>query len=139
MSTHATGTLEVQTWDEKTWEGKLWNEVPGAKLTHAITIKAYHGDIEGDGTSHSLTNYSDDGSAIYIGMERIVGRVGSRSGSFVLQSTGTYDPNTGTAEATLSIVSGSGTGELNRLRGTGAFVSRHGASQTPYTLDYDFE
>ncbi len=139
MSTHAIGTFEVKTWDEKTWEGKPWNEVPGAKLTHALTTKAYHGNIEGEGTSQSLTNYSDDGSAIYVGLERVVGRVGGRSGSFVLQSAGTYDPGTGTAKATWSVVPGSGTGELRGLHGKGGFVADQTQPQASCTLDYDFE
>ena len=35
--------------------------------------------------------YGDDGTAAFVGLERVVGKVGDRSGSFVLQHTGTFD------------------------------------------------
>ncbi len=46
MSTHATGTFEVKTWDEK-----LYDEIDGAaKLTRASVTQSFHGDIEGEGS-----------------------------------------------------------------------------------------
>jgi hypothetical protein len=106
---------------------------------HAIVTKADFGDIEGEGTSHSLTTYSDDGSASYVGLERVIGRVGGRSGSFVLQTSGTYNPGTGTAQANWFVVPGSATGDLRGLQGEGGFVAKHGDPDVPITLDYGFE
>src|SRR5205809_3547948 len=83
MSMHATGTHDMKTWDEKTWDGKPANEVSGAKLTRASVTNSFHGDIEGEGTLEYLMTYRDDGSASYVGLERVVGSVGGRSGSFV--------------------------------------------------------
>lgn len=80
--------------------------------------------------------YSADGSACFIGLERVVGRVGERSGSFVLQHNGTFEG--GTAKATWFVVPGSGTENLQGLRGEGGFASGH-AQQYTITLDYDFE
>ena len=75
-------------------------------------------------------------AANFVGLERIVGRLGDRSGSFVLQHSGTFEG--GTAKATWFVVPGSGTGDLRGLRGEGGFASGH-ANSYLITLDYDFE
>ncbi len=132
MSTQATATFQVKSWDEKPY-----NEIDdGPKLTRVSVTKSFSGDIEGEGTLEYLMIHRDDGSASFVGLERVVGRVGDRSGSFVLQHLGTYEE--GTAKATFSVVPGSGTGDLRGLRGEGSFASAH-TDQYPITLDYDFE
>ena len=132
MSTHATGTFEVKTWDEKTYD-----EIGGgAKLTRASITKSFRGDIEGEGTLEYLMAYREDGSATFVGLERVMGRLGGRSGSFVLQHSGVFEG--GTAKATWFVVQGSGTGDLRGLRGEGGFASGH-QQHYPVTLDYDFE
>jgi hypothetical protein len=137
MNTQATGTFTVKSWDEKTWDGKPTKEAPGAKLTHAIVTQAFQGDIEGEGTSETLMMYPDDQSASFVGMQRVVGRIGNRSGSFVLQVSGAYADSVATA--TWSVVAGSGTEQLRGLRGEGGYVAQHGDPNVPITLDYSFE
>lgn len=137
MTHHATATFDVKSWDEKTWDGKNWKEIPGEKLTHAIVTKSYHGDIEGEGLSQSLTTYNAAGYASYTGLEKVTGKLAGRTGSFVLQTSGTYDPNTGEAKATWFVAPDSGTGELKGLSGTGAFVAHHGNPNVSITLDYE--
>lgn len=137
MSTQAKGTFEIKSWDEKTWEGKSWNEVTGAKLTHARVTTVLHGDIEGEATAQSLMVYRDDGTASYVGLERVVGQIGNRSGSFVWQSEGTFAE--GAANTTWTVVPGSGTGDLTGLRGEGRYTAHHGQQPVPFTFDYDFE
>jgi hypothetical protein len=127
----------MKTWDEKTWDGKPANEVSGAKLTRASVTNSFHGDIEGEGTLEYLMTYRDDGSASYVGLERVVGRVGDRAGSFVLQHSGTFEGNA--AKTTWSVVQGSATGDLRGLRGEGGYIAHHGEPSASYTLDYDFE
>lgn len=106
MSTRATGTFEVKSWDEKTYE-----ELEGAgKLTRASVAYSYKGEIEGEGQEEFLMMYPDEKSASFVEMQRIVGSVGGRSGSFVLQGSGTFEG--GAAKGTWSVVPGSGTGEL---------------------------
>ena len=132
MTTHATGTFEVKTWDEKPYD-----EIGGgAKLTRASVTQSFHGDIEGEATVEFLMMYPDENSASFVGMQRVVGRVGGRSGSFVLQISGTFEG--GMARATWVVAPGSGAGELRGLRGEGGFPAEHGRS-VPFTLDYDFE
>ncbi len=132
MSKRATATFQVKSWDEKPYD-----EIDeGSKLTRASVTKSFRGDIEGEGTLEYLMIHRDDGSASFVGLERVVGRVGDRSGTFVLQHSGTFEG--GTAKATWFVVPGSGTGDLRGLRGEGGFASAH-AEDYPITLEYDFE
>lgn len=129
---HATGTFKATSWDEKPYA-----ELEGApKLTHAHVTNSYHGDIEGEGTSDSLMFYGAEGAATYFGFERVVGRLGGRSGSFVLEGTGTWKD--GVATTTWSVVPGSGTEQLRGLRGQGGFAAGSGL-EVSYSLDYHFE
>ena len=80
--------------------------------------------------------HHDAGSASFFGVERVVGSIHGKSGSFVLQHSGTFEG--GTAKATWFVVPESGTGDLRGLRGEGGFASAH-AEEYPITLEYDFE
>ncbi len=132
MSTHAIATFAIKSWDEKPY-----NEVEGLpKLIRASVTKSFKGDIEGEGTLEYLMVNRDDGATSFVGLERIVGRIGSRTGSFVLQHSGVFEG--GVAKAAYFVVPGSGTGDLRGLRGEGSFASGH-AQEYPMTLDYDFQ
>jgi Protein of unknown function (DUF3224) len=129
----AASTFKIEGWDENPFaeiEG-------GAKVTQASVKQALSGDIEGEGTVEWLMCYRPDETADFVGLERISGQLGERSGSFVLlQTDGTFDGQE--AKGSLSVVPGSGTGELRGLRGTGEFSAPRGGD-TSMTLDYDFE
>lgn len=130
MTAHATGSFEGKRWEETAYdegEGK-------PKLTRASVGNAYHGDVEGEGVLEYLMLYRADGPVDFIGLERIDGRLGGRTGSFVLQHSGTWE--NGTARATWTVVPGSATGELTGLRGSGGYEATHDKSSL--TLDYDF-
>jgi hypothetical protein len=132
MSTRATGTAEIKIWDEKPY-----NETEGwPKFTHASVTESFHGDIEGTGTVEYLMMYREDGSISFVSMERVVGRVGARTGSFVLQGSGTFED--GTARGISVVVPGSGTRGLSGLRGECSFLAPRGQDAT-FTLDYDLE
>ena len=132
MRKQAKATFDIKSWDEKTYD-----EIDlESKLTRASVTKSYQGDIEGEGKVEYLMMYRNAGSASFMGLERVTGRVAGRSGSFVLQHTGTFED--GVAKVTLSVVPGSGTGDLRGMKGEGGFSVGH---QPPYamTLDYHFE
>ena len=132
MKNRADATFKLESWEEKPY-----NEIEGApKLTRAKVTKTYNGDIEGESTLEYLMMYRQDGTASFVGLERVVGTLGGRSGSFVLQHKGTFEG--GKAKVEYFVVSGSGTGELSDLRGEGGFAAGH-AEQHAVTLDYDFE
>jgi hypothetical protein len=131
MSEHANATFEVDRWDEQPY-----NEVDGAaKLTRARVSKTFRGDLEGTGTVEYLMMYRDGGSASFVGLERVVGRLAGRSGSFVLQHTGIFE--NGTANVVCHVVPGSGRGNLRNLRGECSFAAR--TRSVPFTLHYDIE
>ncbi len=132
MSFHAKATFQLKSWDEKPYD----EMEGGPKLTRATVAKSFSGDIVGDGTVEYLMIYREDGSASFVGLERVVGSIGDRQGSFVLQHSGSFEG--GTATATWFVVAGSGTGDLRGLRGEGGFASAH-ADEYAITLDYDFE
>ena len=65
----------------------------------------------------------------------MAGRLGDRTGSFVLQHTGTDDGHTTTAG--WLVVPGSGTGGLLGLRGEGGAVLARNEAAFGFELDYD--
>lgn len=111
-------TFEVKSWDEQTFaegEGQ-------PKLTQTVATKTFTGDIEGEATVQYLMIYRADGSTWITGLERVVGRVGGREGSFVFRHEGTDQD--GAAAITCTVVDGSGTGELAGISGEGRFAAK---------------
>jgi hypothetical protein len=96
--------------------------------------KTYTGDISGEGQVEYIMMYRSDGSATFLGLERITGRLAGKTGSFVLQRTGVFEG--GQAKETYSIIPGSGTGELQGLTGDGRSAVGHGMEH-PFTLSYE--
>ena len=129
MTTSAKTTFAMKTWDEKPYV-EFDDE---RKLTRTHATFAYEGDIEGEGTVDYLMAYGPDGLGNFVGLERIVGRMGGRSGSFVIQHTGTFEPKSVTAR--LLFVPGSGTGELAGLTGGGEVVL---AGHGPYPVMFEY-
>jgi hypothetical protein len=132
MSKLATATFRVNSWDEEPYD----ETEGGPKLTRARVAKVFSGDIEGDSVVEYLMVHRPDGTSSFVGVERVVGRLGDMEGSFVLQHGGTYVG--GVAKAEWSVVLGSGTGALSGLRGEGGFESGH-AEEYSMTLEYDLE
>ena len=119
----------------KGWDEKPYGEAPNLpKLTRASVTKTYTGDIEGEAHVEYLMMYRDDGSATFVGLERVIGRIGGRAGSFVLQRTGVFE--NGQAKESYSVVPGSATGELQGFRGEGNSTVGHGMEH-PFELDYE--
>jgi hypothetical protein len=130
MATRANVQFKIESWDEKPYA-----EVEGGgKLTRASVRQALSGDIEGDAAVEWLMCYRADQTADFVGLQRVTGRLGERSGSFIVrQEDGRFDG--GEARARLSVVPSSGTGELAGLRGEGELVAPRGG-QASFTLDY---
>jgi hypothetical protein len=77
-----------------------------AKLTHAVVEKAYSGDLEATSVTQWLMAYQPEDRAAFVGIERIRGTVGDKSGTLVLQHVGRYADRCATA--TLTVLSGTG-------------------------------
>jgi hypothetical protein len=119
----------------KSWDEKPYSEGPDLpKLTRASVRKTFTGDIEGEGQVEYLMMYRGDGTATFVGLERVTGRFGARSGTFVLQRTGVFEG--GQAKESYVVVPGSATGQLRGLQGEGASAVGHG-SEHPFTLTYE--
>jgi|SRR5262245_15210884 len=130
MKQIANARFAIQKWDEKPYsEGQ---DLP--KLTRASVTKTYSGDLAGDAQVEYLMMYRSDGSATFVGLERILGQIGGRAGSFVLQRTGVFEG--GQAKESYSVVPGSATGQLQGLLGEGSSSVGHGLEH-PFTLRYE--
>ncbi|MEW5918420.1 MAG: DUF3224 domain-containing protein, partial [Gemmatimonadota bacterium] len=105
------------------------------RLTRATVSKTLTGDIEGESHVEYLMMYRNDGSATFVGLERVVGRIEGKSGSFVLQRNGKFE--SGVAKEAYSVVPGSTTGELHGLSGEGTSAVGHGLEH-PFVLNYDW-
>jgi hypothetical protein len=132
MKKTANARFSIKSWDEKPYsEGK---DLP--KMTRASVDKTFTGDIDGEGHVEYVMMYRSDGTAAFVGLERITGRIAGRDGSFVLQRTGVFED--GQAKESYSVVTGSGTGELRSLRGEGTSSVGH-AADYPFALNYELD
>jgi hypothetical protein len=126
----ANSRFTITSWDEKPYsEGQ---DLP--KMTRAAVAKTFTGDIEGEGRVEYLMMYRSDGSATFVGLERVVGRVAGKAGSFVLHRTGVFED--GMAKESYFVIPGSGTGDLRGLRGEGTSSVGHGMEH-PLALNYE--
>jgi hypothetical protein len=126
----ANARFAIKSWDEKPYsEGK---DQP--KLTRASVARTYTGDIEGEAQVEYLMMYRSDGSAAFVGLERFTGRIGGKTGTFVLQRTGVFE--SALAKESYFVIPGSATGELQGLRGEGSTAVGHGMEH-PLSLSYE--
>ena len=131
MSIQATSTFDIDS-----WEAAPYDEQDGVSLSRTRVTKTFHGEIEGQSTAELLMVGAQNGSAAYVGIERIVGRVNGHSGSFILQHSATMTRDASSASWT--IVPDSGTGELRSLRGGAQIVNEPDGGHT-FILDYELD
>ena len=125
---HATGTFEVTSWNENSYE-----ELDGGgKLTQASVAQRFSGDVDGDGAVEWLMAYAPDGTARFVGIQRVTGSIGGREGTFVMETSGDFDGEVATGEWTIV----SAAGDLEGLRGTGQFHAPKGPTAS-VELDYE--
>jgi hypothetical protein len=108
----------------------------GPALSRIHVEESFSGDIEADGAVEFLQAAQPDGTASFVGIERVTGTIAGRSGTFLLQDSGTVAG--GIVSGDWFVVPGSGTGELTGLRGTGGFRANLGEG-AEVTLDYYFD
>jgi hypothetical protein len=106
----------------------------GIRLTHANGTQRFSGDLEADGLVHWLMVYRDDRTARFVGLQRLRGTIGGRTGAFVLTAEGDHDGTSSRIE--LTVVPGSGTGELAGIAGAGRLVAPSGPVGN-YELEYE--
>jgi len=95
--------------------------------------KQFHGDLEATNKDQMLAAGTDGkGSAGYVAIERVTGMLQGRTGSFVLQHSGTL--TRGAAQQSITVVPDSGTGQLVGL--TGKMAINIVDSKHSYDFDY---
>ncbi len=128
----ASGHIEV-----RTYEPKPFDEQPDApSLVEIQVAETFTGDIQGDGKVRFIQAARADGSASFVGIERVRGSIHGKQGSFLLQDSGTVAGNEVKGE--WFVVPGSGTGELRGLPGKGGFTAQLGQHASIW-LDYSLE
>ena len=133
MSQHVSGPFDV----------KITPQKPDTQIARAANLarltidKRYHGDLEAIAKGEMLAAQTEvKGSAGYVALERVSGKLKGRSGSFVLQHNGIM--NRGTAELAVTVVPDSGAGELRGLSGKMRIVIAPDGAHS-YEFDFKFE
>lgn len=111
MSTQASGTFEVKLIPQPP-------DDPAAKTTvgRMSIAKQFHGDLEATSQGQMLAVSTEvKGSAGYVAMEQVSGKLHGRSGTFALQHSGAM--TRGEPQLSVTVVPDSGTGELRGLAG----------------------
>ena len=130
--TKASGSFELTSWDEEQYE----ELDSGAKLTRASVTQTFTGAIEGDGAVQWLMSYRPDGTAHFVGLQRVRGTIEDRKGVFVLETIGDFDGKAANWGA--QVVRGSASGDLEGLTGSATFGAPHG-SKASFDFEYEFE
>lgn len=127
MPNHASGRFDVKVtpMDDKTAD---------PSLGRYTLDKQYHGDLEGTGSGQMLSAGSPaKGAGGYVAMEKVTGTLQGRTGSFVLQHSGTMAA--GVPQMTITVVPESGTGQLEGIAGTMTIKIAPDGKHS-YELDY---
>lgn len=110
MMQRATGSFDVTLTPQPDAGG-----VGGEGIARMTIDKRFHGDLDGDSKGQMLGVRSGS-SGGYVAMERVVGTLAGRSGSFVLQHSSTME--SGAPNQSITVVPGSGADGLAGLAGS---------------------
>jgi len=109
----------------------------GASIGRVSIKKQFSGDLQATSTVEMIgaRSLQVKGSAGYVAIERVVGKLHGKNGSFVLQHSGTM--TRGKGELLVSVVPDSGTGELKGIGGRMTIEISDGNHS--YGFDYSIE
>jgi len=124
MVTHVSARFELTGWEETPY----LEADDGTRLVRATMGRTFTGGLDGEGAVEYLMAFRADGEAAYVGLERFDGTVDGRAGTFVLQHVGRFEG--GAAAGAVTVVPGSGSGELEGLAGDGSFAAEGGPAGT---------
>jgi hypothetical protein len=129
MAERANATFEITSWQEAVYDAPP----EGSKLLRATVLKRFQGDLDATSAAElMMVRAGEEGGEGYIATERITGRVGGWTGSFVIQHGGVDSRQ---IHQFGYIVKDSGTGDLRGIVGTCHF--QHDETGAHFTLDYD--
>ena len=130
MPAHAKGTFEVKITPMKP-DGKYENDSTMGRMT---IDKQFQGDLDGTSTGQMLTGGAvQTGSGGYVAMEKVTGKLLGRNGTFIFQHNGTMDH--GVPQLSVTVVPGSGTGELEGITGKMEIIITAGK----HSYDFEYE
>ena len=96
--------------------------------------KTFTGDLAGSSVGEMLAFRSAvEGSAGYVAIEKVTGKLHGREGTFLLHHKGTMDR--GAQEQSITVIPDSGTGQLDGLSGSMRIIIEDGKHL--YEFDYD--
>ena len=133
----ALGTFTPAKWEENTTD-----QISAVKkITKASVILDFgQGEIAGKATVEWLMFYSHadekdqhNSFASFVGLMRFNGTLNGKSGSFVMADRGSFE--NGALNATLTILPGSGTGDLAAISGSAKYAS----SSTVVNFEIEYE
>jgi len=112
VTAHAKGSFEVKVTPQPA------DDQSGDTTIGRLSLdKQFHGDLEGTSKGQMLgVQTAVKGSAGYVAMERVSGTVAGRTGTFVLQHSGTMTH--GALQLSITVVPDSGTGQFTGLAGS---------------------
>ncbi|WP_414830381.1 DUF3224 domain-containing protein [Alteromonas sp. H39] len=105
----------------------------GIELNRLAISKTYHGDLDATSTGEMLSAVTPvKGSAGYVALEQVSGKLDGKTGTFVLQHYGVMDNGGQTLQ--IQVVPDSGTGELEGLTGTMAIIIDEGVHRYEFNF-----
>lgn len=127
VSMHATGPFDVKATPQ--------DDKSADPLLGRFTLdKQYHGELEGTAKGQMLSaGTTVKGSGAYVAIEKVEGTLKGRSGTFVLQHTGSMSG--GSFHLNVTIVPDSGTGQLAGIAGTMKIIIAPDGKHS-YDLEY---
>ncbi|MFK0299057.1 DUF3224 domain-containing protein [Brevundimonas sp. NPDC090276] len=123
----ARGIFEVVITPVQPAEGAA-SDAPGRMLL----AKTFHGDLTGTASGEMLAVMSPERSGAYVALDRVHGVIDGREGAFALVHRGLMDR--GAQELLITIVPGSGAGELAGIAGVFHLTIADGVHH--YDLEY---
>src|SRR5215831_5693774 len=126
VTTHARGTFEIKLTPQPS------DDKADENLGRFTFVKQLHGDLEGTSKGQMLTGGDvRKGSGGYVAIEKVTGTLNGRTGSFILQHSGSMAH--GEQHLVITVVPDSGTDQLTGLSGTFTIIIADGKHS------YDFE
>ena len=117
-------------------EAEQFDAMPTPALLEIRLREKFTGDLDGESIVRALQVQHADQSANLVSLQRFKGTLQGRRGTFVLQGSERIEH--GKIEATWFVVPGTGTGDLEGIRGEGGFAGEFGKGSDA-TLEYWFE
>lgn len=106
------------------------DENPAGRM---LINKTYSGGLQGKGIGQMLSKRTENGASAYSAIEEFGGSISGKNGGFTLIHSGYMSKSEQRLE--ISILLGSGTGELSGITGTMEIIQADGGHQ--YVLNYE--